>query len=262
MQAVGGIEAAIDLYESCIVPSLLANCSTWMEAKEQTEKRLDAVQDLFGRVLLQVPQSSPRLATRAALGLLGMRWRLWQEKILLVMAIWEQEESCLAREVLTEQVRLGWPGLGAEVRAICLDIGIEYVRQEKVRIDKEEVKEAIRLNHLKYLKEAMQGEKLRTMAMKYMREIRPYTKYHVGECRMAFRLGTYQFECRANMPTRYGRDLRCRACCLQAGGWPDQGDAEQEESIKSQEHLEGVRHMPTYGMAWGPTPYSQDTDTS
>ena len=26
MQAVGGFEAALDLYESCIVPSLLANC--------------------------------------------------------------------------------------------------------------------------------------------------------------------------------------------------------------------------------------------
>ena len=28
MQSVGGMEAAIDLYESCIVPSLIANCST------------------------------------------------------------------------------------------------------------------------------------------------------------------------------------------------------------------------------------------
>ena len=31
MQAVGGMEAAIDIYESCIVPSLITNCATWME---------------------------------------------------------------------------------------------------------------------------------------------------------------------------------------------------------------------------------------
>jgi hypothetical protein len=48
MQAVSGIESAIYLYESCIVPSLLANCATWTDIKEQTVKRLDATQDLFG----------------------------------------------------------------------------------------------------------------------------------------------------------------------------------------------------------------------
>ena len=94
---------------------------------------------------------------------------------MLVMAIWNQEESCLAREVLTEQVRMGWPGLGTEVRAICQEIGIEDVTQEECRIDKEEVKEAIRLNHLQNMKEAMQGEKLRAMAMTDMRDRRPYT---------------------------------------------------------------------------------------
>ena len=41
MQAVGGFEAALDLFESCIVPSPLAKCSTWME--------LNALQALFGR---------------------------------------------------------------------------------------------------------------------------------------------------------------------------------------------------------------------
>ena len=60
--------------------------------------------------------------------------------------------------------------------------------QEKCRIDKGEVKEAIRLNHLQNMKEAMQGEKLRMMAITDMRDRRPYTKYHVEEYRMAFRL--------------------------------------------------------------------------
>ena len=98
-----------------------------MEIRKETEDKLDAIQDLFGRVLLQVPQSTPRLATRAALGLQGMKWRVWQAKVLLVEAIMEQEEDCLAREVLEEQVRMGWPGLAQEVQEICKEIGLPDV---------------------------------------------------------------------------------------------------------------------------------------
>ena len=79
--------------------------------KQHTVDRLDSIQDLFGRVLLQVPQSSPRLATRAALGLTGMQWRLWEEKVLLLLAIKQQDDDCLAKQVLQEQARMGWPGL-------------------------------------------------------------------------------------------------------------------------------------------------------
>ena len=43
MQAVGGFGAAIDLFESDIVPSLLANCSTWVEINKKTEEELDAL---------------------------------------------------------------------------------------------------------------------------------------------------------------------------------------------------------------------------
>ena len=143
MQSVGGIEAAIDLYESCVVPSLLANCATWLDIKQQTVDRLDSIQDLFGRVLLQVPLSSPRLATRAALGLTGMRWRVWKEKILLVLATREQEDGCLAKEVLQEQIRMGWPGLADEVKNICQDIGLPAATCENTIIDKEQVREAI-----------------------------------------------------------------------------------------------------------------------
>ena len=58
---------------------------------------------------------------------------------------------------------------------------------------------------------------------------------------MAFRLDTYQFDCRANMPTRYGRDLRCRACGPLAGRQAVPGGAVQEEHDKTQEHLEVCR---------------------
>ena len=135
-----------------------------------------------------------------------------------MLAIWGQEDSCLARQVLQEQVRMGWPGLGREVRDICHKIGLPDASNEEVNIEKEAVKEAIKLDHLKYLKENMQGEKLRVMSQTDLRERRSYTKSSVEVARMAFRLETFQFDCRANMPSRYGRDLTCRACCPRAGG--------------------------------------------
>ena len=59
MQAVGGMMAAIDLYESCIVPSLLTNCGTWTEMTEKEENLLEEIQNMFCRAVLQVPVSSP-----------------------------------------------------------------------------------------------------------------------------------------------------------------------------------------------------------
>ena len=259
MQAVGGFEAALDLFESCIVPSLLANCGTWTQIEKKTVEKLDALQDMYGRVILKVPQSTPKLSIRAALGLPGMAWRIKQEKILLVLAIKEQEDDCLAKEVLKEQVRMEWPGLGQEVMDICREIGLPDATKEEIVIQKEEVKEAIRMNHLKYLKDEMKGKKLENMVKTDMRRRREYTKYSVEECRMAFRLETFQFDCRANMPTQYGRDMRCRACSpqKQRENMEQRENTEQrdkEENIEDQEHLESC---PGYSELWeGLGPYS------
>jgi hypothetical protein len=169
MQSIGGTEAAIDLYESCIVPSLLSNAATWMEVRKDTEEKLDALQELFGRVLLQIPQSTPKLAARAALGLLGMKWRVWEAKVLLVVAIREQEENCLAREVLDEQVRMDWPGLAREVQQICQEVGLPDATNPNTRLQREAVKEAISINHHQHLKEAMTDKKLEKMKTTDMR---------------------------------------------------------------------------------------------
>ena len=147
---------------------------------------------------------------------------------------------------------MGWPGLGREVRDICQKIGLPDATNEEVHLEKEDVKEAIKMDHLQYLKENMKGEKLRVMSQTDMRERRSYTKYSVEEARMAFRLETFQFDCRANMPSRYGRDLRCRACCPRAGGEPGPAGAEQEEHTESQEHLEGCSAYADLWQGLGP----------
>ena len=92
--------------------SLLSNCGTWTEINKKEIKLLDEHQDTFVRALLQLPLSTPKASLRAAFGLLGMAWRVKEAKVLMVMAIRGQEEGGLAREVLEEQLAMGFPGLG------------------------------------------------------------------------------------------------------------------------------------------------------
>ena len=49
MQVVGGMRAAIDLFESCTVSSLLTNSGTWTEITDREFKLLDNMQDMFCR---------------------------------------------------------------------------------------------------------------------------------------------------------------------------------------------------------------------
>ena len=64
-----------------------------------------------------------------------------------------------------------------------------------MNINKEAVKEAISINHLMYLKTEMKGKKVEAMAIIDMRNRRDYTQYGVEECRTAFRLESFQFDC-------------------------------------------------------------------
>ena len=105
----------------------------------------------------------------------------------------------------------------------------------------------------------MQGEKLKVMSQTDMRYRRSYTKLNVEEERMAFRLETFQYDCRANMPIRCNRrDLRWRACCPRAGGEPGPGGAVEEDYIEDQEHLEGCKGYANLLEGMGPyTPESR-----
>ena len=46
-QVVGGIKTGILLWETCLLPHLLLNCSTWMEIKNSDLENLSKVQRLF-----------------------------------------------------------------------------------------------------------------------------------------------------------------------------------------------------------------------
>ena len=71
-----------------------------------------------------------------------------ESKVMLVQAIRRQEEGSLAREVLEEQLGMGFPGIGQEVSSICEEVGLP----DACRMD-------LRLNHLVKLKAELSEKK-------------------------------------------------------------------------------------------------------
>ena len=114
------------------------------------------------------------------------------QKLLLILAIRQQEEDVLAWQVLKEQVELGLPGLAQEVTEICTQIGLEDIcRGMPDRISKEKIQESIFYNHLKHLKEELGALKGKGKEL-YQVDIRKPQEYlascSLAEARMAFRV--------------------------------------------------------------------------
>ena len=87
MQALGGMMAAWELWEKAMVPSLLSGAGTWVGATGNEYDRCDKLQEMFWRVMLEVPESCPRIALRAETRMIGMKYRVWQCKLLLIKRI-------------------------------------------------------------------------------------------------------------------------------------------------------------------------------
>ena len=68
------------------------------ECKEAI-KICDDLQNFFWRVMLKVPESCPQIALRCEPRMIGMKWRVWQEKILLLLRIKQQAEDSISRQV-------------------------------------------------------------------------------------------------------------------------------------------------------------------
>ena len=119
MQALGGLRAA---WEKALIPSLLIGSGTWFGVCDQAVDLCDDIQNFFWRVMSMVPESCPKVALRCETKMIGMKWRIWQEKILLLLRIKKHNEEALCRQVYEEGRSRGWPGLGQEVSAICKEL--------------------------------------------------------------------------------------------------------------------------------------------
>jgi hypothetical protein len=121
------METALVLWEACCVPSLLHGAGTWVEISPETERKMNALQNWFVRLMLRVGPGAPTASLCWDTGLIDMGLRVWKEKLLMVHYIRTLAESTLARQVYSEQKARQWPGLAKETIQICKDLNIEDV---------------------------------------------------------------------------------------------------------------------------------------
>ena len=241
MQVVGGAVGAIKVFEACIVSSLLNNAGTWIGITEKQEKQLDSFQNEFVRALLRLPASTPLPCLRGATALMGMKWRVWREKLNLVLSIRRQEEGVLACQLFEEQVSLGLPGLVPEVRDICQSIGLpDITRGRPDNVSNKKVEEHIFYTHLKCLKEELK-EKAPHKGKELLRlDISKPQGYllcsSLAEARMAFRVQNRMLDIPGDMRKRYTGRMGCSACLAWRQG--EGGEETKDAPILTREHLE------------------------
>ena len=153
MAALGGLMGAWILWKKALIPSLLAGCCNWVGIDQKTVDQLDEIQNLHIRVQNKTSQKCPKVLLRAETSMLGMKHRVWKEKIMFIIQLRKLREESLAREILGEQRNNDWPGLAQEVSKICQDIGLEDVNSCEVSKDK--VNEMIFYHHYREIKEEM-----------------------------------------------------------------------------------------------------------
>ena len=110
-QMIGGFRTGLILWESCAIPSLTYNCSTWVGIGSQEIKTLEGIQDFFLRLLWGTGPGAPKVALRADTGTRSMESRVWREKIMLIYHITHLDEHDLAKKMMHEQeARIGQGG--------------------------------------------------------------------------------------------------------------------------------------------------------
>ena len=224
MQALGGMMAAWVLWERALVPALLSGAGTWFGLREckKAVELCESLQNFFWRVMLKVPESCPKLALRCETGMMGMKWRIWQEKIFLLLRIKKQPEGVLARQVYEEGRAKGWPGLSEDVSNICKQLVIPDVND--ALISKASLKKAILGHHYKELKQEMEGleesQKLYSIKHDDFSEVQEYFKEKsVESVRMAFKVRSLMVsEIPGNFKAKYRKNgqgdkgLLCTHC--------------------------------------------------
>ena len=100
--AIGGMMAALELWEKAMVPSLLSGAGTWIGATSDEYDRCDKLQEKFWRVMLEVPDSCPKIALRAETRMIGLKHQVWRQKLLLLKRIKGQKTGILSRQILEQ----------------------------------------------------------------------------------------------------------------------------------------------------------------
>ena len=125
----GGIKTGLDIWEMSVIPYLMNNCESWTSLPTTAIEELDSLQNLFYRVLLQVPTGCPTpMMYWDCKGLL-MSNRILMKKLMFLHHVATLDESSIAHQVYCTQKKLMLPGLVEECSGFLAMFQISDVRK-------------------------------------------------------------------------------------------------------------------------------------
>ena len=143
-----------------LLPSLLNNSSTWIDAPKKTIERLENLQTILMRFLMAVPNSTPITALNWDLGMMGMEHRINEHKLMFLHYLLSPDGSSLAKEVFNIQKNLKFPGFVPEARGLILKYSLPDILDSNLVLTKgkwaQVVKEAIKNKFESELKDQME----------------------------------------------------------------------------------------------------------
>ena len=126
MHRLGALKCAIQIFKVAILPALLVNSGTWEDILDlKVQKELEDFQSYFIRGLMAVPKSCPLPALTYESNLLLLKYQVFSRLLNLLKHIHAQDpESCLSKQILTEQLNNDWEGLSQAGIKICDNLEI------------------------------------------------------------------------------------------------------------------------------------------
>ena len=219
-QRIGGFCTALLLWETCAIPSLINNCSTWVGMGLREEEALAEVQNFFLRLLLGCGPGASKHALRADFGTWNMKLRVWREKLMLVHHIRNIEDGSLAKVMYQEQVRNSWTGLARETEELCEELNIENVNETELQ--KKPFKKVVNKACIAKEDHLMKEETFEMIKMRKIREeawgIKDYVKSgNLYSVRSTWNVQSYMLDVAGNYShhTKYeATGWLCQACDL------------------------------------------------
>jgi hypothetical protein len=222
IDAIGGLKAGLDIFELCIIPSLLNNSDMWVEIESASIKRLEDMQNMMFKNLFAVPHSVPTPSLRSDLGCLAMEERIEKRKLNLLFHLRNLETSSLANEVYEMQKLYNFPGLVSECRKLIIKFGLPNIIDTDTKMTKLQWKNLVKKAILNYSSENL---KLQFKTYSKLRDgpltegelsIEPYVEdMKLRDARTFFRIRTKMLPAKFNMkssPKFANESWKCDFC--------------------------------------------------
>ena len=141
MNMTGNSLPAFKLFEATVIPSLLHNAESWISLNDNHIEELQKFQDKFIRKVLRLPDSTPKAILNWDVGLLPMKYRIAQKKLLFFNKLKLKNNDNLCKRVVFNELEKGIKGLGYECTNLCQELELPNIAT--TTITKGDIKRAI-----------------------------------------------------------------------------------------------------------------------